>query len=372
MFEKEHLNCKKRPEKAKVITYGKRKEEKMKSQTRWIIWSITLALVLALSGGSIPTQAGAQKDETREFSSANIPVTVFPSSVIPIKKIIYIWTAVPDAAQYQVQVYQNSVLKLNKIFSSSVCGAGTCSVRPGILLANGTYAWRVRAIIDGANQPFSAWQSFTVNVPSAGFYSPFTTNANGWTVHNGTWILESSNYFTTTGLAGKAVTISHTGTYSTMAYQARMKRDGCAGCANVLAIRGNPVLDATGWWNTEYTFDYTNTGLFSVWKDSYGTYTALKNWTYTNAINQGGWNTLLVTAENTALKFYINGILVWSGSDASYSSGMVGIGMYRSAASTGDKLWVDWAELNPSIMVGLPESSDIGEEVEGGDKNMAP
>jgi hypothetical protein len=156
-----------------------------------------------------------------------------------------------------------------------------------------------------------------------------------------------------------------------------MKRFGCAGCANTLAIRGNPVLDGTGWWNSEYTFDYTNNGLFSVWRDNNGTYAALKNWTSTAAINQGGWNTLKVTASGSTLKFYINGTLVWTGTDSTYASGRVGIGMYRSSTSLGDKLYVDWAQLTTTVPT-LPQINGMeiipeGQlEIPGGDRNMAP
>ncbi len=228
-------------------------------------------------------------------------------------------------------------------------------------------------MVGGVYQTFSAWQSFTVSVPETGFYSPFTTDAFGWVVHKGTWILESSNFITTAGVAGYASTISHTDDYSTLTYEVRMKRAGCVGCVNVLAIRGNPVLDSTGWWKTEYTFDYTNNGLFSVWKDNNGTYTALKSWTSTSAIDQGGWNVLKVTANGSQLKFYINGYLVWSGTDSAYASGRVGIGMYRNTTSTGDKLWVDWAQLTTSVTTTTGVEAVIeGVEVPGGDRNVAP
>jgi hypothetical protein len=267
----------------------------------------------------------------------------------------------------------------DQVADASVCVAGTCSVMPALDLVNGPYSWRVRALISGAYQAFTSWMTFTVSVPTepSGFYSPFTSEANGWVVHKGSWMLEASNYLTTPGVAGKAATVSHVNDYTTLTYEVRMKRVGCASCANTLNIRGNPtVLDSTGWWKTEYTFDYTNTGLFSVWRDYNGTYTALKNWTNTTAINQGGWNVLKVTASGSALKFYINDILVWSGTDTAYPSGRVGIGMYRNTTSTGDKLYVDWAQLitsvvapDPAAMEAIPEDQA---EVPGGSHNVAP
>jgi hypothetical protein len=283
---------------------------------------------------------------------------------------------VDSASQYEYQVYFGATQILDQVADASVCVSGTCSVMPAVDLSAASYTWRIRALVGGVYQPFSSSQAFTVVLEPTGFYSPFTSDAAGWVIHKGTWSLESSNYFTTTGVAGKASTISHINDYSTLTYEVRMKRTGCVGCANTLAIRGNPVLDATGWWKTEYTFDYTNNGLFSVWKDNNGTYTALKNWTSTTAISQGGWNTLKVTASGSTLKFYINGILVWSGTDSAYASGRVGIGMYRSTTSTGDKLYVDYAQLdttvaapNPAIAETIPEDQM---EVPGGNHNVAP
>ena len=321
--------------------------------------------------------AGARSGETSNPPSAlltsNVPSTVFPAGTVPIKRIIYIWSAVDGATQYEYQLYFGTTQILDQVADASVCVSGTCSVMPAVDLSAASYTWRVRALVGGVYQPYSASQAFTVVVESTGFSSSFTTDAIGWVVHKGTWSLEGSNYITTTGVVGKAATISHTSDYSTLTYEVRMKRTGCIGCANVLAIRGNPSLDTVGWWKTEYTFDYTNNGLFSVWKDNNGTYTALKNWTSTTAINKGGWNTLKVTANGSTLKFYINDILVWSGSDASYPSGRVGIGMYRSTTSTGDKLWIDWAQLTTTVTSSVEMNiPDTQEEVTGGNRNMAP
>jgi hypothetical protein len=44
-----------------------------------------------------------------------------------------------------------------------------------------------------------------------------------------------------------------------------------------------------------------------------------------------------------SLRLYINGSMVWSGTDTSLNSGRVGLGMYKSISS--DQLWVDYATL---------------------------
>lgn len=341
--------------------------------------SILAIIVAIFAGASSALPENVQSALPSNALATSTPVQVFPISTVPIKRIIYIWTAVSGATQYQLQVYQDATVILSKAYASSVCISGTCAVRHDIDLPNAAYTWRVRAQVGGVWQAYSPWQSFSVAVAVVvpdGFNSPFTSNAEDWVIHKGLWYLEGSNYFTTVGVAGKASSISHLNDYSTLTYEVRMKRTGCTGCANVIIIRGNPVLDTVGWWNTEYTLNYTNTGLFSVWRDNYGTYTPLKNWTSTTAIVKGGWNTLKVIADGPSLYFYINNILVWTGSDSAYASGRVGIGMYRGTTSTGDKLYVDWAQLSTTANYAADRDlltvTEEGEEIPGGDRNMAP
>ena len=338
-----------------------------------------LALMVAvLATASVVRSGGAQFDERAGILSKalapNVPTQVFPISAVPIHRIIYIWTSVSGATKYQVQVYRGATLILYKGFGSTVCVSGTCSFRHDVDLPNASYTWRVRAMVGGIWQAFSPWQAFSISLPDTGFFSPFTSDAVDWMVHKGLWALEGSNYITTAGVASKASSISHINDYSALTYEARMKRTGCVECANVLIIRGNPVTDTVGWWNTEYTFNYTNSGLFSVWRDSYGTYVALQDWTSTTAINQNGWNLLEVTANGSTLRFYINNQLVWSGVDSAYPTGRVGIGMYRGSTSTGDKLYVDYAQLDTFVADSDADRplAEIGEVVPGGDRNMAP
>ena len=59
-----------------------------------------------------------------------------------------------------------------------------------------------------------------------------------------------------------------------------------------------------------------------------------KGWTTSTAVSNEGWNTLKVIAQGSNFKFYVNGTLVWSGSDASFTTGKVGIGCYRNSTET--------------------------------------
>ncbi|MDD2922084.1 MAG: hypothetical protein PHQ36_07335 [Anaerolineales bacterium] len=158
----------------------------------------------------------------------------------------------------------------------------------------------------------------------------------------------SSNYYRTPGVASRFASTKHANAYSTLTYQARMRRTGCTGCSNYLIIRGVPTpLEATyKTWYRGIRFQYTSNGYYSIWKDYGSTYSAIKSWTATSSIVQNGWNTLKVTANGSAMKFYINNVLVWSGSVSANASGQVGIGMYRDSTSTGNQLLVNWAGLS--------------------------
>jgi hypothetical protein len=87
---------------------------------------------------------------------------------------------------------------------------------------------------------------------------------------------------------------------------------------------------------------------------------------------KNGWNVLKVTASGSQLKFYINNTLVWSGTDSSFGSGIVGIGMYRDATS-GNLLYVDWAKLSTSVAdTDGQQTPSTGVEQPGGTIDQSP
>ena len=78
------------------------------------------------------------------------------------------------------------------------------------------------------------------------------------------------------------------------------------------------------------------------------------------------------------MSFYINGQLLWSGSDAELSNGVVGIGMYRDGYSEDN-----WMEVNYAILsngTALQQTEQISAEQQalnnspltGGSVFMAP
>ena len=79
--------------------------------------------------------------------------------------------------------------------------------------------------------------------------------------------------------------------------------------------------------------DYSANGGFRIYKIVDGSVTILQDWTPSPAIKTGpAWNVLWVAAVGPDLYYYINGALVWTGSDSSLTSGRVGVGMYTTGS----------------------------------------
>jgi hypothetical protein len=180
-----------------------------------------------------------------------------------------------------------------------------------------------------------------------GFSSDFNGSSRGWVGQNGVWQVDSA-YYSSEGVANGSASAAafQDSEYGNFDYQVMLERLGCKICPTRILVRGVPApLGANGDWHSGYEFQYTRDGTYSVNKWVDGEKTVLQTWTFSAAILQNdAWNLLRVVADGSSLKFYINGVLVWSGSDASLTSGKVGVGMYRDA-STGNMLLVDWATL---------------------------
>mgnify|MGYP001104458280 CR=1 FL=1 len=140
------------------------------------------------------------------------------------------------------------------------------------------------------------------------------------------------------------------------------------------ARHGRPgSISAEGFWDAGYLLSYTNSGQFSVYKfNPSGGPTAVRNWSASPAILAGDWNTLKVIAVGNSLKFYINGTLVWSGSDSTLKVGQVGFGFYRDAAS--GVMLVDWAKATNTPTADPNTFGDVapGDEIGGGTIDQSP
>jgi hypothetical protein len=212
------------------------------------------------------------------------------------------------------------------------------------------------------------------------FNSSFNSSASPWKKIYGTWSLLGSAYYSTTGASNLYSSIQYPSSYGDLTYQARLKlvKPGCETCGNWagLVIRGNPtVLAADKSWTSAYEFNYSNDGYFVVFRNNAnGSFVKLKDWTFTSAIHQGGWNTLKVVAVGKNLRFYINNVLVYTGNDSSFRVGKSGIVFARDATG-GDRLYVDWAKLinTPTGGVAYDELADEAVlPVESGPRRRSP
>ena len=177
------------------------------------------------------------------------------------------------------------------------------------------------------------------------FNSQFNGTMTGWNkVSTVGWSVNNSTlYSLDLGRNRYASIVYSPYSYSNLDYRVRLLRTGCETCATSVYVRGTGV-SAFGNWTNGYQFSITRSGKYLVALNSIARLVPIKNWTASSAIVKGSaWNVLRVVAIGSSLKFYINGILVWSGTNSAFSSGKVGIGL--STDGNANRLYVDYATL---------------------------
>jgi len=276
------------------------------------------------------------------------PTAFAPSGAIYDRYPMFEWSAMKGASKYQVEVYQNGILKHSIQAEVTECDDTVCRFSPGLRVGiDKNNMWRVKARFGSYWGPYSAEQQFTVL--STGFESTFDIDASGWTAVKGIWIVNANGYYKTTGSLNSIASSMYKFNYPVLTYEVRMMRKfGDAALPNRLHFRTQPApLDSAGQWTEGYSFQYTNAGNFSVWQISGGSSTPLVGWTYSPAIVPYGWNTLKVVANGGDMEFYINDILVASGHDETHTAGRVGISMWRGSDAKAPLL-VDWVRVSSS------------------------
>lgn len=163
----------------------------------------------------------------------------------------------------------------------------------------------------------------------------------GWTSVVGTWTTGATTY-SSAGVAGTRASAAHTGTYGDVTVQARLKRTVDTEDANALVIGAADHLAGSNQWSPSYLFQYTNAQTFSVSRvTSGGRAVMLAPWTTSPAILPLDWNLLTFSKVDGSLRFWINGTLVWSGSDTQVQVGQVGVSLVQPAIPSG-RLYVGW------------------------------
>jgi hypothetical protein len=215
-------------------------------------------------------------------------------------------------------------------------------------LAAGNYTYWAQARL--LTTPISTWLGPTTF--PIGFNDQFTTTTAPWTQYRGSWSHQSSAWLYTAGIASDTSSVGRAANLRYLDYEVATWRTGCGSCANRIMVRGTPApLGATGGWYSNFFFQYNRDGQFSVYRSVGGVLTALQNWAQTPAIVQGSaWNALRVVSYEDTFLFYINGILVWVGTDTSLpAAGQVGIGEFNDT-SGGNGFWIDYARGIPTGM----------------------
>ena len=277
-----------------------------------------------------------------------IPTPQAPYGTITDTTPTYKWSKITGATQYRFRVYKGTATTplYTKTITSPSCTTTSCTNTPTNILALASYKWQVQAMVGGVWKAWSVKKAFTVAAPAAGFNSPFTSNATGWSKLNGTWNV-AGGFYQTPGLYDKFVTSKHINNYGVLTYTVKMKTTGCSYCSHGIFFNGTPSpISSTGRWNNGYAFYITNDGAFNFGYYTGGSWTFLVPWTDYSGITSN-LNTLKVTYnKNTGfMQGYINGARVIYGTLNTYKSGAVGVGIYQDSAS---RLYVDSAVLTMS------------------------
>ena len=217
--------------------------------------------------------------------------------------------------------------------------------------------------------------NFRTSIIASDVNSNFNNAAGttGWSAVYSSWSNSGGAYYQSLGTNGYMASAKNSGKYGDLTYTVRMKRLGSDSTrSNFLFVRGNPsALNGVKEWYSSYLFGYTNGGYFGVYRVSAtGVETQLQGWTYSSAIVVGGFNTLKVIAVGSSLKYYINNVLVYSGTDSTFRTGNVGFGLSRApaSASTGNQLLVDSAVLTTTPTADVNPNADsipAGEVIPG-------
>ena len=300
------------------------------------------------------------------FTVAAQPGLVAPVGVITDTTPTYTWKIVPDAGKYALQLVNNGSQVYYREVSLAKCGSTTCNYTPTNVLGYGTYTWRVMAYVGTSWRTYSAYKTFTLKAP-VGFSSHFNGSKPYWSWRaGGTWQV-SSTYMYTNGMGDSFSSVyRNTAQFENFDYSAKVKRVGGGNAyfqpANYLAVRMGTGVDTQVYnrWYPGYLFgitsglisdqDYASFAIFEANSD--GSYTNIQPWTMSSAIKLNNWNILRVVANGGTFRFYINGTLVYSLTDYTYSKGYVGFQIYKEYGYT-TQFQVDWATLsivNPTLL----------------------
>lgn len=302
-------------------------------------------LVIMLIATLFPHGSALAISDSRTISY--VPVLQSPRGTVLVTVPTYTWTRVSGATKYQFQLYTGTTKVLDRVPGSSTCVSTTCSFKPSSTLGYNVYKWRVRAMVAGIWNSYSAFKFFTVSTPS--FDTQFNSGSTeGWARKTGgTWNL-TGTYYQTDGLPDRWTDAFYSnGQFTDFDYSARVFRYG--NDITYLAVRmGSSIGGYYQAWYPGYVFGYTNMGYYAIWKlTSTGVEIAIADG-LTPAINKNGWNTLRVKAVGNKFWFYINGTSIHNFQDTDADKrmrGFVGVVTGRKADATEYGFYMNGATL---------------------------
>jgi len=117
---------------------------------------------------------GTESSTQQPMGGEVVPTPLVPNGYIYLKYPTFKWTLIAGASNYNIQIYANSSLVINKIISANACGTTQCSAVIGPLPYISLYYWRVSAY-DGNWQPWSSFKYFTRLNPIPTLVAPIGT-----------------------------------------------------------------------------------------------------------------------------------------------------------------------------------------------------
>lgn len=304
------------------------------------------------------------------LTSRDVVFNVGSNSVSAGGTVTVNWSGIPNPTPGDwIGLYRAGAADLNNYLAyrfvncdlvpTSAAASGSCAFPIPLSLAAGSYELRLFS-----NESYTRLASpIAITVIVAGFDTEFNDGSlDSWQAIAGSWVPSGGQWVATVGISNAFASMAYPSSYTSFDYQVALWRFGCDYCANTVNVRGvPPPLAGNGTWGAAYAFEYTRNGDFSVWLTLAGQAIPLQSWTPSWAINQGdAWNMLQVSARGPNLYFYINGVLVWQGSDESLTVGQVGVMMYTPDPSSGGALFVDWAKLNPVASTSTAVADRVG------------
>jgi hypothetical protein len=288
------------------------------------------------------------------------------------KKPIFYFTRDYAASMYSIGVYDDywGEFVYAGYTDKGTCTSYYCYIRPDVklepagLFHTGYYEWDVISKVGGYWQSWSPWQSFRVMLKK--FNDTFDLVPTYWWYLYGDWYwLESKGQMKGYAYTGYWASMLRDGYFYNVDYTVMMKRKDNISESNAVTIWGQPAPYGTNHeWYNGITFQYTNNGYYSIWKEVNGVWSWIQPWTPSSAINQYGWNELRIVGNFPYFDVWLNGTyLGWWYDNAVIYGGYTGVGMYGGGVYD-QKLMVDYAratavqytslaERDPSMQLGL-------------------